>query len=171
MGLSNKQIKRIARVLRASTTSYYIHTSPDDNFLETFDPGSVPDAWRVVEGYQPAPLFAVQGVEPGDGYAMSNSDTSTEYVIPVDEVNIVEKVDLDYDYEYEEDLDAEIAKRAGNDDLDSWEAQSALLAIAVDFGFDGVETEDEQGTVYILDGKKVISKLTTWEDSDYNPED
>jgi len=101
-------------------------------------------------------LFFVGGWDRSDAYTMTAKRSYTVYAL--DEA-AQEKLKIAQRYELE--LSDDLIDRLDfyRDADASWEAQVDLLAAATAAGYDGVEDEDEQGTVYILDGDSVIDML------------
>ena len=123
-----------------------LHTSTDKDIARN---------WKSGAGRFGSALFFVNGYNRKDAYHMSSA-AKVVYALS-DEVqetlNIAERYELDISEELEDRLDN------FTDAEDSWDAQAELLQVAVEQGFDGVEDEDEQGTVYIIDGDKVVEKM------------
>jgi hypothetical protein len=123
-----------------------LHSSPDENLKQN---------WESGEGRFGSGLFFVNGYGKEDAYIMTAGE-SFIYALS-DEIqsslNVARKWDLDISEELQYRLDNFI------DAEDSWDAQAELLALAINSGYDGVEDEDEQGHVVMLNGNIIIEKL------------
>jgi hypothetical protein len=147
-----------------------LHTSTDQALKENWKPGA---------GRFGSALFFVNGDSKSDAYRMSSVAT-TVYALTddaQDKLNIAERYELDIADELrailddeepehisdiEDDYERECARVEYFNSIDAdakWDAQAGLLALAVEQGFDGVIDNDEQGTVYILSGDSIVSKL------------
>lgn len=112
-----------------------VHTSPDPNLLENWVPGGSL-MWHVFGGV----LFFTYAHDINDAADAYQMSAASKYVYAIDEdaVRLINAAELEID-----------------DDLEGWDEQIALVAEAVEQGFDGVIDEDEQGQVYMIDIDKV----------------
>jgi hypothetical protein len=122
-----------------------LHTSPSPTLAQDWDSG---------RGRFGSALFFVNGYDKGDAYVMT-AGAYTVYAISdedEDELKIATRWDLDTD-DLGADYDVE------DDESGDWAEQVDLLARAIAAGYDGVEDEDEQGSVTILNGDVVINMM------------
>jgi len=124
-----------------------LHSSPDPNLQRN---------WKSGSGKLGGALFFAGGWDRSDAYVMTAKRSITVYAL--DEAAQEKlKIAKRYELELSDDLIDRLEFFRAADD--SWGAQADLLAAAVAEGYDGVEDEDEQGAVYILDGNSVIDMM------------
>ena len=89
------------------------------------------------------------------------------YAVDESEFNLINEVSLQYDDNYTDELDAmwdEAIERKRNADcgdefaLADWNLQKVKADIALAMGYDGLISEDEQGSCYMLRVQDVLEK-------------